>query len=475
MFTYNPFRYIFQITRYAGLPILVIGVTVSLGLLFHIRGEQVVEQQLRERMLSTVSIAALNIDPEMVRRVRSTKDMKTTAFTTLVKQLKEIRELTPHARFAYIMRATNDPMTVTFVADADSLSTLEELDVNKNGVIDPDEEEALPGETYSVSPGSSLMKQAFERAVVEKEFIRDQWGTLLSAFAPIKDAKGVTVGVLGLDIESDVFFQVTQNTFSLVAVALVALVGTLLTIYILLIIRARHLESLKQLDAERTALLDLATHQLGMPLATFRWWLELLKERDNGTFCKRGDVCDQLQEGIDRMDSIIRGLQEAGRMREGTVSDAGARCSLSVVTKEVMQALKKTVSIRKQTIKVFVSSKLPLLKLDRKLCEGLLRELLENASAYSPVKSVIEIHAKVVRNMVELKVIDHGHGIPKKDLPFIFQQFKRGSNATKYKPAGNGLGLFIVRRIVERTRGKIAIESQLEHGTTVTVLLPYSS
>lgn len=461
-----------QVSRYVGLPILVIGVTASLGLLFHIRGEQVVEQQLRERMLSTVSIAALNIDPEMVKRIHTTKDMKTTAFTTIVSQLKTIRELTPHTRFAYIMRQTSDPATVTFVADADSFSTLEELDINKNGVIDADEEEALPGEPYPVDASSALTGEAFEHPVVEKDFIVDQWGKLLSAFAPIKDAKGVTVAVLGMDIEAGDFFQVTQNTFSLVAVALVALVGTLLAVYILFIIRARHLESLEQLDTERTALLDLATHQLGMPLATFRWWLELLKERDNGTFCKRGDVCDQLQEGIDRMDSIIRGLQEAGRLREGTISDVSARSSLPVVTKDVLEQLKKTLNMRRQTVKVSIASKLPQLRLDRKLCEGLLRELLENASAYSPEKSVIEVRAKVVRTNMEIKVIDHGHGIPKKDIPFIFQQFKRGSNATKYKPAGNGLGLFIVRRIIERTRGKIRIESELEHGTTVTVLLP---
>ncbi len=475
MQSYNPLRSAWKVFQVAIPPLMIIAVTVALGFLFHLRGEQVVEQQLRERMHSTVAIAALQIDTRLIEQVRTEADMQKQAYKTLVGQLRTIRELSPHTRFAYIMRRTEDPLVLSFVADADGLSSDEELDANGNGQVDDDEIPGFTGDDYPIDDIPTLQGIAFEEPVVEQEITEDQWGRLISAFAPIKNAKGETVAILGMDMKADEFFEMTNATFSMVAVLLVSLVGALLAGYIVLIIRARHLETLQELDIERTALLDLATHQLGMPLATFRWWLEILKERDNGTFCKRGDVCDQLQEGIDRMDSIIHGLQQAGGLKEKTFTNAADRASLSNVTQMIQSDLKKTLSLRKQTIKTDIPKHLPVLHIDTNLCAGMLRELLENASFYSPHKAVIELSARVVRGMVEISVTDHGYGIPKNDLPQIFQQFKRGSNASKYKPAGNGLGLYIVRRIVERARGKIRINSELNKGTTVTVFLPIAA
>jgi len=469
--TYTPLRSRWSTLRLAIVPLMVIGVTASLGFLFHLRGEQVVENILLERMVSTVAIAAMNIDPVLVERIHTSKDTKDQAYKTLVTQLYAIRALAPHMRFAYIMRRTDDPLMLSFVADADGLSPLEELDVNHNGVVDADEKPGQPGDLYPVNDIPMLQGQAFMRPIVEADFTVDQWGQLLSAFAPIVDAQGNAIAVLGIDMQAEEFFRMTQDTFSMVAVLLVCLIGIILAVYISLAIRARHMESLEELDAERTALLDLATHQLGMPLATFRWWLELLKERDNGKFCKRGDVCDQLQEGIDRMDSIIKGLHEASSLRQN-VNETNNKCSITTAVKAVAVDLKKAYALKKQTLHISVSKNCPRIGIDEKLCRGMFRELLENASFYSPNKSSVKLTATPVRRGVEIKIQDHGYGIPKQDLPKIFQQFKRGSNASKYKPAGNGLGLFIVRRIVERSHGKIRIDSELDHGSTVTLFLP---
>jgi signal transduction histidine kinase len=475
MYIHNTLRSLSSAVRLAAVPLLLIGVTGSLGFLFHVRGEQVVEELLRERMLSTVAIAAMQFDGDLVNQIHDERDMQRPAFIKLVTQLKTIRSLSPQMRFAYIMRRTDAPMTLSFVADADALSTPDELDFNKNGVVDEDEEPGLPGDLYPIDDIPTMQGPAFDGPVVESQTVVDQWGRLISAFAPIYDRSGNVVAILGMDIKADDFFSLTQNTFSLVAVALVSLLGTLLAIYILMIIRVRHLESLKQLDTERTALLDLASHQLGMPLATFRWWLEILKERDNGKFCKRGDVCDQLQEGIDRMDNIIRGLHAAGKLREDAFADGKARSLVPTVTKEVVAELQKALNLRRQHVNMHFEKKLPAVRLEQSLCVGMLRELVENASFYSPKGSAIDIRARAVRNGVELIVRDHGHGIPKDDIPHMFEQFKRGSNASKYKPAGNGLGLFIVRRIIERARGKIRISSELEKGTTVTLFLPLAA
>jgi signal transduction histidine kinase len=73
---------------------------------------------------------------------------------------------------------------------------------------------------------------------------------------------------------------------------------------------------------------------------------------------------------------------------------------------------------------------------------------------------------------MRLDVRDTGYGIPRQDLENIFQKFSRGSNAMKYKTTGNGIGLYVVKSIVEKAGGKISIESELGKGTTVSITLP---
>ena len=70
------------------------------------------------------------------------------------------------------------------------------------------------------------------------------------------------------------------------------------------------------------------------------------------------------------------------------------------------------------------------------------------------------------------EIEDHGCGIPRKDIERIFDEFTRGSNATKFKADGNGLGLYIVHGIVKRSGGTIRVKSEEGKGTKVTVRLP---
>jgi len=458
--------------RLAFLPVMLIGLTVTIGLLFHVRGKQVIESLLRERMESTVAIAALNIDAEKIERVRGAQDTDTQAYRDLVEGLKTIRTLAPHTRFTYIMRRTDDENTLAFVADADALSTTEELDTNKNGVVDEDEVAATAGDLYDISAIPALHDRAFLEAVVDDEFTVDKWGTVLSSYAPIMDKEGRAIAILGIDMVADEFYEMTQRTFSLLAVVLVSFVGAFIAAYTLIVIRNRNMESLKQLDNERSALMDLAMHQLGMPLATFRWWLEILKERDNGKFCKRGDVCDQLQEGINRMDMIIQALRDASHLQGKIDSYKPSKTSVRTVALKVIDEVRRVTGTRKQKIILDIDKKLSSVNIDRKLFSGMLRELIENASFYSPEKAEIVLHAHNTRNGVEISVEDHGYGIPSQDLPHIFEKFRRGSNATRYKPAGNGLGLYIVKRIIEKARGRVRISSVLGEGTTLSINLP---
>lgn len=106
---------------------------------------------------------------------------------------------------------------------------------------------------------------------------------------------------------------------------------------------------------------------------------------------------------------------------------------------------------------------------DEQLLKGAFLNLMENGCKYSRDHAVT-VRLRTTRDLVHVDVEDRGIGIPASDLPNIFEPFFRGSNVNKTK--GNGIGLSLVWRIVTSHSGKISIQSNLTHGTTVSVEFP---
>ena len=102
----------------------------------------------------------------------------------------------------------------------------------------------------------------------------------------------------------------------------------------------------------------------------------------------------------------------------------------------------------------------------------LLRNLLGNAIKYTPTGGEIQLNAKVEKSQISINVKDNGFGIPKTDLPFIFNRFYRVREGKASEVEGNGLGLAIVKSIVEQHKGQISVESEVDQGTCFTLSLP---
>jgi two-component system phosphate regulon sensor histidine kinase PhoR len=251
---------------------------------------------------------------------------------------------------------------------------------------------------------------------------------------------------------------------------LVALAAALLTFFSFSVVQRRRYESLRQLEAERSALLDLATHQIGMPLATFRWWLEILRDKKD---MSDGDLeaYEQLQVGVDRMDHIIRSLQDAAKLQAASATFNSERVDPAALVDEAVASMQSAFALKQQRIEV-VREDVPDILADRKPMVGVLAELLENARGYSPAGSVVTVRVAKTGSGVRIEVEDRGCGIPAEHIPRMFQKFTRGVNAYAHKPVGNGLGLYICKGIVERARGKISVKSVEGKGTTVALEFP---
>ncbi|MBI3816053.1 hypothetical protein HY285_00720 [Candidatus Peregrinibacteria bacterium] len=451
-----------------------IAVTIAIvGAFFFLRSRSLMQQQLQNQLRTTAAVAALQFDGDVLETLHGRAAMKLPAFPKVVRQLRTIRQSVPSVRFAYIMRRTNNPNVLEFIADADALATKQELDVNHNGVIDPGEEASYSGDLYDATNVPSLRTDAFLHPTVDQEISNDHWGRAISGYAPIVNARGRVIAVIGLDMDAGEFLFLSQSIFSPFAYLLIVLAGMFLAGYIILYAWKRRFESLQQLENERAAFMNLAVHQLGTPLTMFRWWLEILRERNDGAACKDGDVCDQMDEGIARMSAILKTLEEANSVWMGRLQYEAKESSLRAVIESEVRALDSSLRRRFQRVEMTFNNCPMTMQIDAKLIAAVMRELLDNAMVYSPKGGVIAVRTQCLADgRVRVSVEDNGCGIPANDQPNIFQKFMRGSNASVCKPVGNGLDLFIANGIIKSAGGRMWFESVEGRGSTFHFELP---
>jgi signal transduction histidine kinase len=101
-----------------------------------------------------------------------------------------------------------------------------------------------------------------------------------------------------------------------------------------------------------------------------------------------------------------------------------------------------------------------------------LLNLLSNAIKFSEIGATVTVRAEMLADDVQLSVRDTGMGIPADEHPKLFTRFFRTAEARRRAIQGTGLGLAVVREIVERHRGAVGVQSALGQGTTMTVSLP---
>src|SRR3989338_3326036 len=172
-------------------------------------------QRIRERALAIAATGALQFDPADLNELRTPADIVKPQYQKVIYKLNEIRRQNEDVKYIYIMRPTEDPNVLEFVADADSLDPYAKKDLNGDGVIDEADWLRPPGEPYDITgygPVHDLF--ALKKPTVDQEPFTDQWGTFLSGHAPTIDAQGNVAAMLGVDIFADKVQELTQRTFT---------------------------------------------------------------------------------------------------------------------------------------------------------------------------------------------------------------------------------------------------------------------
>ena len=168
-------------------------------------------ENLHQRLEAIVKTAAVQFDPKDLERLREESDYKRPEWKKVVNQLIAIRMNNESIVFAYILRKKpNAPDQMEFVADSHSLDPYAKIDLDNNGIIDDADGLNWPGQTYEDVPTEAF--DGYQSVTTNKDLYEDQWGILISGYAPIKKESGETVGVMVVDMRVNDFLQITRRT-----------------------------------------------------------------------------------------------------------------------------------------------------------------------------------------------------------------------------------------------------------------------
>ncbi len=168
-------------------------------------------ERLKEKVMSIASTGALQFDAADIDAVWKPEDITKPQYAKLVATLNLIRRSNTDIQYAYIMRKTEDPKKLAFVADADSLHPNQKKDLNGDGVIDDADALNTPGELYA-SDHFPNMLEAFLHPISDTGI--DQWGTFISGYAPIRDGNGQVLAIVGIDMFSSNLDRLSASSFT---------------------------------------------------------------------------------------------------------------------------------------------------------------------------------------------------------------------------------------------------------------------
>lgn len=239
----------------------------------------------------------------------------------------------------------------------------------------------------------------------------------------------------------------------------------------------------KEIENSKNEFVALASHQLRTPLSATNWYTELLADGDAGDVNDEQKMyLEEIAKANRRMNSMVNDLLNISRLELGTFSVKPSPTNVIEVTEKILEELIVRVNQKKITLEKNYHPNLPLIQADPKLLDICIENLLTNAVKYTPDggKMGIEIFVGSLQNNILklneqhliVKVWDTGYGIPQKDQQKIFSKLYRASNILKKDTDGNGLGLYITKKIVEETGGKIWFTSEEDKGTQFYLALP---
>lgn len=229
---------------------------------------------------------------------------------------------------------------------------------------------------------------------------------------------------------------------------------------------------IKNIERMKSSFVAMASHELRTPLTAIKGFVSTLLMDDSFAEEERKEFYSIIDQECDRLTRLINDLLNTARI------EAGESLKPNYTRVDFRAMLEKVLTIQRQatsrhTLRLDVQGPIPTIVGDEDKLDQVLTNLMNNAIKYSPNGGEILLSCKIEGDHLLVAVSDHGMGIPKDHQGRVFEKFHRVNNEDNRKIYGTGLGLYLVKHLVESVHlGKIWVDSEVGKGSTFYFTIP---
>jgi len=229
---------------------------------------------------------------------------------------------------------------------------------------------------------------------------------------------------------------------------------------------------LRRADRMRRDFVANVSHELRTPLTAIQGYVEALQDEVPPEPEEAARFLEIIARQANRMERLVRDLLRLARLEAGQEPVEPARTEIETAFTDVVTELDAALEAKGQRVVTEVGPAAERLRVDPAKLHDALRNLVENAVAYSPPATTITLASRREDGAIVITVADEGPGIPEADLARIFERFYRVDKARSRESGGTGLGLSIVKHLVEILGGEVTAANRPAGGAIFTVTLP---
>ncbi len=234
---------------------------------------------------------------------------------------------------------------------------------------------------------------------------------------------------------------------------------------------------IRGVERMKTAFISTVSHELRTPLTSIKGFIETLLSDTEGFYDREitREFYKIIDTECDRLTRLIEDLLNVSRIEQGRAMQLNVGpVSIQLVTDKVLSTQRAYTKEDRHQLGANFPADFPLVEADQDKMDQILTNLVSNAIKYSPRGGAITISGEVIPDTesVRISVSDEGMGIPREHLPKVWERFHRVDNRDNREIGGTGIGLFLVKALVESHHGVVGVDSEYGKGTTFWFVMP---
>lgn len=463
---------------------IFVGALVSMSVLYSTAVAHK-ERALRLHVRDLATAAAALVDPGLHESLRNPEDHLSPNYLRAIAPLVKLRRGHPGIQYLWTVRVNEaDESRLVLQTSVDETIRREQLALGRRQDLIPFLTPAAP---------DSFARESFPALRRGEIFIfpgvrKDEHGASIEARAPLFDGRGTFIGYAGVDYALDSF----QSEVNLVRYAGLGSLGLALVISALIARTSYHMraQSLANLQAaqeqrdradranhEKSELLAIASHDLKNPLSSIVGMSELMlqarRSANSADGAEEVEVLTTINGAARHMAEIVRGILANEGLDQGALVLSASPCDVVPIAESVRQFNRPAALRKRQELVAEWPSTLPA-SVDAKLLREAFDNYVSNAVKYSPPGGRIVCRLELVNagTAFEFSVQDQGPGLSAADQAKLFRKFTRLTPRPTGAETSTGLGLSIVKTIVELHGGEVGCQTSLGHGARFWFRVP---